>query len=372
VPMIDKLRFSATGRRIYFDSQGNLKRPGERILNPDMVSSLERLAAGGADLFYDGELAAVMVSDIEAHGGFLRRSDLRGYACRHRPPLWSDYRGYRVASNAPPGGGIMVAMMLNILEHFDLRRLGHNTPDYIQVVSEAMKYATLDKDLHIGDPEFIQVPVDELLSKNYAARLAKKIRAGERARVERLDRGGGCRDTTHICVVDRHGNAVSMSHSLGMPSGVITEGLGFMYNGCMSVFDPRPGRAGSLAAGKSRFTAMSPTLVFKDDQPCLVIGAPGGTWITMGVLQGILNVLDFDMSMAEAVAAPRFTANSTIIDVSNRIPNYVTRQLEAGGYPVARSHLSYAFAGVHGIAIDPGGRLSGGADPGRDGMALEV
>jgi len=162
-----------------------------------------------------------------------------------------------------------------------------------------------------------------------------------------------------------------MTHSLGMPSGVITPGTGFMWNGCMSVFDPRPGRAGSLAPGKSRFTAMSPTLVFRDGAPVIAIGAPGGTWITMGVLQGLLNVLDFGMSMSDAVAAPRFTANSDVIDVCNRIPRFVTRELEAAGYAVARSHLSYTFAGVHGIRLE-GGRWSGGADPGRDGMALAI
>jgi len=371
VPMIDKLRFSTTGRGIYFDSRGELKHPGDRVLNPDLRTSLERIATGGAELFYDGDLAAAMASDIQAHDGYLTRQDLSTYSTRRQPPLWSSYRDYRVAANPPPGGGIMVLLMLNILEHFDLSRLGHNTADYIHVVSEAMKYATIDKDRRIGDPEFIAVPVDELISKDYAARLANKIRDGERVQVERLDTVTESRDTTQICVADRQGNLVSMTHSLGMPSGVISDGLGYMYNGCMSVFDPRPGHAGSLAPGKSRFTAMSPTLVFKDDQPCLVIGAPGGTWITMGVLQGILNVLDFDMSMSDAVAAPRFTANSNTIDVSNRIPNFVTRELEARGHPVARSYLSYAFAGVHGIRID-GGILSGGADPGRDGMALGV
>lgn len=162
-----------------------------------------------------------------------------------------------------------------------------------------------------------------------------------------------------------------MTHSLGMPSGVITEGLGFMYNGCISVFDPRPGRVGSLSPGKRRFTAMSPTIVFRGDDPYIVIGAPGGTFITMGILQGILNVIDFGMNMFEAVAAPRFTANSNTIDVSNRIPRFVTSDLEQIGYPVARNYHSYPFAGVHGIRIRDG-KLDGGADPGRDGMALGV
>ena len=139
----------------------------------------------------------------------------------------------------------------------------------------------------------------------------------------------------------------------------------------MSVFDPRPGRAGSIAPGKSRFTAMAPTIVFKDGEPHIVIGAPGGTFITMGVLQGILNMLDFGMTVTDAIAAPRFSANSDTIAVSNRIPRFVTDEVEALGYPVARSYLSYVFAGVHAIRIDDGA-WSGAADPGRDGMALAV
>jgi gamma-glutamyltranspeptidase/glutathione hydrolase len=367
----EKLALTASGRRIYFDDDGELKRPGERLTNPDMAESLERIAREGAELFYRGDMAREMSDDIQANGGVLSAADLAGYRTRRGPPLWTEYRGWRVAGNPPPGGGVMVLQMLNILESFDLAALGHNSPEYIRVVSEAMKYATIDKDTRVGDPEFMHVPLDELLSKDYAQDLAGRIRRGERAHVQRLKDPAEARDTTHICVVDEEGSAVSMTHSLGMPSGVITEGLGFMYNGCMSVFDPRPGRAGSLAPGKARFTAMSPMLVFRDDAPRLVIGAPGGTWITMGVLQGILNVLDFGMSESDAVAAPRFTANSDLIDVCNRIPHFVTAALEKQGYRVARSHLSYTFAGVHAIGIGSGG-WSGGADPGRDGMPLAV
>ncbi|MEJ2131659.1 MAG: gamma-glutamyltransferase, partial [Gammaproteobacteria bacterium] len=167
------------------------------------------------------------------------------------------------------------------------------------------------------------------------------------------------------------GNCVTMTHSLGMPSGVITDGLGFMYNGCMGVFDPRPGNADSLAPGKSRFTAMSPTIVFKDDAPALVIGAPGGTFITMGVLQGILNAIDFRMDAFHAVSAPRFCATSDVIDLSNRIPRFVEADLNDAGYETRRTHLSYHFAGVHAIRLTEDG-WDGGADPGRDGMALEA
>ncbi len=160
------------------------------------------------------------------------------------------------------------------------------------------------------------------------------------------------KDTTHVCVVDETGMCVTMTHSLGMPSGVITDGLGFMYNGCMAVFDPRPGRAGSIAPGKARFSSVCPTIAFRDGAPRVVLGAPGGTQIVMGVLQVLLNVLDFDMSMVEAVSSPRFSATSDAIDVMNRIPGYMVEPLEAEGYEVIRSAMSFGIAAVHGIDTD--------------------
>lgn len=371
VDTIDRLRFSAPGRRIYFDASGALRGIGDRVHNPDLARTLRRIAEGGAEVFYEGDIAKEIAADMERHGGLLTLDDLRGYRTTRAAPLWGGYRGARVATNRPPGGGVMLIEMLHVLEHFDLAALGHNTAAYIRVVAEAMKRATIDKDAHVGDPAFVDVPLPRLTGAAHAAALAAAIARGERAAVTRLAGSPEARDTTHVSVVDAAGNAVSMTHSLGMPSGVITEGLGFMYNGCMGVFDPRPGRAGSLAPGKSRFSSMCPSVVFRDGTPCLVIGAPGGTQIAMGVLQAILNVLDFGMSMAEAVAAPRFSATSDVIDVSNRIPTFVTRELTAMGYEVARSPLSFAFAGVHGIRI-AGEGWEGGADPSHDGMALAV
>jgi gamma-glutamyltranspeptidase/glutathione hydrolase len=369
VDLVDKLRSSASGRRIYFQPDGTLKSPGDRIVNEEMARSLERIARDGVDIFYRGDMAEEIAADMTRYGGRVSLEDLKGYKTTRSPPIWGSYRGCRIAGAPPPAGGTLVIEILHILENFDVRRLGHNSPEFIRVLAEAMKYATSDKDRHVGDPAFVGVPLDRLLSKSYARELAGKIESGEKAHVERL--GQEKHGTTHISVVDGDGNVVSMTHSLGTPSGVITEGLGFMYNGCMSVYDPRPGRTGSLAPGKARFTSMSPTIVFKDDQPFIAIGAPGGTYISGSVAQGIVNVIDFDMSMPEAVSAPRISVTSDIIDVSNRIPRFVTSEVEAMGYRIARSYQSYAFAGLHGIKLADG-RWSGGADPQRDGMALEV
>ncbi len=363
-------------RKIYCKPDGSIHRLGEVVRNPDMARTYRRIAEHGVEDFYSGAIAGEIVADIGRHGGLLSAADLAAVSPVEVDPLWGTYRGHRVATNNPPGGGVMILEMLNILENFDLAAMGHNSPEYIATVSEAMKIATVDKDTKLGDPRFVDVPMTELTSKDYAAAMAERIRRGEKTHVTRLNAGGEeSKDTTHVCAVDGAGNCVSLTHSIGMPSGVVTEGLGFMYNGCMGVFDPRPGRAGSLAPGKSRFTAMCPTMLFdangpRGDGPWLVIGAPGGTYITMGVLQGILNAVDFAMSAQEAVSAPRFCATSDTIDITNRILRRTERALKEMGYPVRRSALSYHFAGVHTARRTAAG-WDGGADPGRDGMALK-
>ena len=368
----DRLAYTPAGRALYCRPDGTPKRVGDRVVNRDLGQVLRLIAKPGDPVFYEGEIAHAIAEDMQAHGGLVALEDLAAWRATRNAPLWSTYRGYRVSSNRPPGGGVMLLEMLNVLEHVDLAALGHNSPDYVQVVAEAMKRATIDKDRFIGDPAFVDVPVERLIGKAHAATLAAEIRAGEKADVPRFNGGGTpSRDTTHVSVRDAEGNCVTMTHSLGMPSGVITPGLGFMYNGCMGVFDPRPGRVGSLAPGKSRFSSVVPSIVFEGDRPHIVIGAPGATQIAMGVLQVLLNVIDFGMTMVEAVSAARFSATSNMIDVSNRIPRGVQRQLEREGYQVVRSPKTYGFAAVHGIRVHPDG-LDGGADPGHDGTVMAV
>lgn len=368
---IERLRCTPAGRRIYFREDGTLRPLGSVLKNPEMARTLSRLAEEGPETFYEGAMAREIADDFAANGGLLTLDNLKSYRTEEVEPLWGRYRGHRISTNRPPGGGVMVLEMLNILEHFDLKGMGHNSPEYIRVVSEAMKRATIDKDASVGDPRFVDVPLDRLTGKDYAREQAEAIKRGEIAHVPRVQKGADAKDTTHVSTVDAEGNAVAMTHSLGMPSGAITDGLGFMYNGCMAVFDPRPGRTGSIAPGKARFTAMCPTMVFDGESPSLVLGAPGGTFITMGVLQVILNVLDFGMTATEAVAAPRFCTTSDTIDVVVRIPRFVTDALEARGYNIRRTYRPYHFAGVHAIRIRDG-VWDGGADPGRDGMALAV
>ncbi|HLF39387.1 MAG TPA: gamma-glutamyltransferase [Burkholderiales bacterium] len=371
-PSPERLAFTPASRALYCRPDGTPKRVGDRVVNRDLGQTLRMIAKHGDEVFYEGEIARAIVEDMRRHDGLIATEDLRAWRTVRNAPLWGTYRGYRVSSNRPPGGGVLLLEMLNILERFALGDLEHNSAEYIRIVAEAMKCATIDKDRHVGDPRFVDVPVDRLAGKEYAAALADEIHAGRKADVPRFNAGGApSRDTTHVSVIDADGNCVTMTHSLGMPSGVITPGLGFMYNGCMGVFDPRPGRAGSLAPGKARFSSVVPSIVFEGDRPHIVIGAPGATQIAMGVLQVLLNAIDFGMTMVEAVSAPRFSATSNAVDVSNRIPRAVGRDLEAQGYEVVRNPRTFGFAAVHAIRVHPDG-LDGGADPGHDGIVLAV
>lgn len=369
-PHQDFLSAIPATRRIYAKPDGSVRKVGEVLKNPDMARTLERIARHGAEDFFEGGIAADIDADMRAHGALMTAGDISASKPEIGQPLWGSYRGHRIAANPPPGGGVKLIEMLNILEHFDLAAMGHNSPAYIATIAEAMKIGAVDRDATHGDPRFVDVPVGRLTSKAYAAEMADRISRGEKTKVPRLASREAA-DTTQVCVVDRGGMCVSLTHTLGTPSGVVTEGLGFMYNGAMGAFDPRPGRAGSIAPGKARMSSMTPTIVFRGESPFFIVGAPGGTYITPGILQAILNVVDFGMTTLEAVSAPRICATSDTIWITNRILRSTEAELIRMGYPVKRSPMTYYFAGLHGIRIIDG-KPDGGADPGRDGMAIEV
>ena len=358
-------------KKIYCNENGEVKKVGDILVNIDMANLYNDIALNGVDYFYNGEVSEKIILDMKENGGLLAKEDFEECQPEENPPLWGSYRGYRIATNNPPGGGVMLIEMLNILEEFDLKGMGHNSVEYIKIVSEVMKIATIDKDTKVGDPKFTDVPIKELVSKEYAKVKVAQIKNGNRVFVERVNHGSSeSKCTTQLVLADLDGNCVTMTHTLGQPSGVITKGLGFMYNGAMTVFDPRPGLPGSLAPGKARFTAISPTIIFKDESPYLVLGAPGATYITMGNLQVILNVLEFGMTAQEAVSAPRFAATSNDIELSNRIFRSTEKSLKDQNYPVIRRPESHTFAWVHAIRII-NGEMDGGADPATDGMSAK-
>lgn len=347
---------------IYLTPEGRFWNVGDIIRNPDYANTLEAIGRDGAETFYTGAIAERIADDFAANNAFVTASDLAGYAVRRGTPVTGTYRGFTVASNPPPGSGALLIQMLQILEHFDLGSLNHGSAEHIDLVARAMGFAHGDRERWLADPEFVDVPVDTLLSPARAAEYAERIRAGERA--PRRD-DDPYSSTTHLSVYDEDGNAVSVTHTLGTGCGVVTPGLGFVWNNSMKLADPRPGRANSFAPGKARTTGMVPTLLLKDGRVRMVVGALGGSVIISAVLQTILNIVDFAMSPVEAVTVPRIHHEGGAIHAEARIQENVVRDLEALGHEVDHSPISFnpVMARAHAISVDEDGRWRGGADP---------
>jgi gamma-glutamyltranspeptidase/glutathione hydrolase len=369
--LLDRIQANEEARRIYLHADGRPYAAGETLRNPDYARTLRHLAEHGPDDLYHGALARRVSEDLAGNGSFVTDDDLAAYQLREPEPVVGTYRGYDVFTAPPPHGGPTLLAILNILEGDDLAVLGHNSPAYIQRVAMAMKAAFADRNPWNGDPEFVDVPLEWMISKERAAEWRTHIDGGHEIQVSFAVPGAP--DTTHLSVVDGQGTCVALTHSLGSSSGVITPGLGFMYNNSMVNFHPWPGHRNSIAARKSRSTGMTPTIVYKDGHPVLVIGAPGATRIITSVVQVILNVLDFKMSVGDAVHAPRFDCQGDLIKCQARIPEYVCAEVRKE-HPIRRLPQSHGgLALVHAIAVDEEtGRLSGAADTGAGGMALEV
>ena len=350
--------------RIYLRPDGSLIQEGDLLRNPDMAQTLQTLAEEGPDAFYTGALGDPVAEDLAANGSFVTGEDLVAYRIREGQPLTTSYRGYTVASNPPPGGGAWVLEVLNILEGFPLGEMEHNGPEHLHLLAMAMKLAHADRDTYLGDPEFVEVPIQEVFqSKERAQEYQRVIRAGT------VPASGvsakGASETTHLTVVDQEGNVVSVTHSLGTSSGVVTPGLGFMYNDSMKLFDPLPGRPNSMASGKARTSGMCPTIVFKDGQPVLAVGAPGGSVIMSAVLQSICNVIDFGMTATEAVSAPRIHTEGGPVYVEARIREDTCQELRQRGHEVEHLVHSYApdFSRPQMVRLLDRERLDGGSDP---------
>jgi gamma-glutamyltranspeptidase/glutathione hydrolase len=369
--LLQKLSVTPAAAKIYLKSDGTPYDEGEVLCNPDYANALRRLAHAGADDFYTGDLAGRIAGDLAANGSWITAQDLAGYAIRESEPIVTSYRGYTIITSPPPHGGPTLAAILKILELYDLPAMPHNSPGYIHLVSMAMKAAFSDRNRELGDPAFVEVPLDQMLSDRRAAQWKQVIDREERIDTARIQPGS--RSTTQVTVVDHAGNCVSLTHSLGSSSGVITPGLGFMYNNSMINFHPYAGHPNSIAAGKGRTTGMTPTIVLDGNQPVLILGAPGATRIITAVLQVILNRLDFGMSVTEAVLAPRFDCQGDMISCQSRIPEYVCADVRKK-HPIRRIPESHGgIALVHAVAIQPEtGRLCGAADTGADGMALLI
>ena len=367
----DYITMHAEASRIYLRPDGDTYDRGEIIRNPDYASTLQHLAQYGPEDFYTGDLAARMSADLAANGSYVTAADLAEYTLREDMSVTGTYRDYTITSAASPHGGPTLIAILNILEGFDLASMGHNSPDFIYTVGMAMKAAFADRNPHMADPLFTDVPEQWMMSKPRADYWRERIKANEQIEVSFTP--VGTPDTTQVTVVDDQGNCVSLTHSLGASSGVITPGMGFMYNNSMINFHPVSGYSNSIAPRKSRTTGMAPTIVYKGDKPVLVLGAPGATRIITSVLQVIINILDFGMNATEATHAARIDCQVGPIRAHMRIPEYVLDEVRKRHPAVQIPQSHGGFGLVHAITIDPTtGKLAGGADSGADGMALIV
>lgn len=317
-----RLRANPASLQYFFRKDGSLLQPGDTWRQPDLALTLKRIAKKGAAGFYQGKTADLIVATMEQDGGLISHEDLAGYRVVERQPIIGTYRGYQVASMPPPSsGGIHLVQMLNILEGWPLADLGHNSAAYIHRLAETMRRAYADRSRYLGDPDFYEVPVAPLIDKTYAGKLRQQIdleRASSSTSVAPgLRLPAESPQTTHLSAWDAEGNVVSSTYTLNFSfgNGRSVAGAGFLLNNEMDDFSAKPGvpnayglvgdEANAVAAGKRPLSSMTPTILFRDGQPVLATGSPGGSRIITAVLQMLLNWVDFDMNLAEATAAVR-------------------------------------------------------------------
>jgi gamma-glutamyltranspeptidase/glutathione hydrolase len=308
-------------QRVYGKHGGGSWKTGDRMVLKDLAGTLKLIAEDGPDTFYKGAIADQIVAEMKAGGGLITRADLDGYRAVAREPIHGTYRGYDIYAPPPPSsGGICLVEMLNILETYDLHKLGRWSPETLHLMIEAMRRAYCDRARYLGDTDFVKIP-EHLTTKAYAHKLAKEINPARATPSEELAKdiplARESESTTHFSIIDKDGMAVSntytLEHSYG--SRVVVKGAGFLLNDEMVDFNRRPGitdRAGTIgteanliAPGKRMLSSMTPTIVVKNGKPLLITGSPGSRTIINTVLNVTVNVLDFDMDVRAAVDAPR-------------------------------------------------------------------
>ncbi len=360
----DRLSQTETGKSICLKSNGDTYKAGEVFRQTLLASTYRRLAEEGPESFYRGSIGEDIARDWERGGALVTREDLASYRPEIHPPLHGSYRGLELLTTPLPGGGVALLQALKLLEGVDLVSLRHNSPAYVDRVGPALQTVWNDRLTNHGDPGFGGLSTEELLSESYL----RSLEAGPGSQA-----GADSESTTQLTIVDGGGGAISFCHSLGYGSGVFTPGLGFMYNNCMSAFDPRPGRRNSIAPLKARTTAVAETILLDQGRTRLVLGSPGAARITAGLVQAILNVVDFGMTASEAVVHPRFDAyGDRKLVLESRFPQPLVRELRARRWDVVQSPKPFGVVGrVYAIELDPEGRRLpiAAVDPGEPGAA---
>jgi gamma-glutamyltranspeptidase/glutathione hydrolase len=351
---------------------------GDRIRYPELARSLELIARDGAGAFYKGAIGQALVAEMRAHQGFITEHDLASYAVRVAPPLTGSYRGLELA--LPPGatGGVTALEVLNILEAFPKARVGWRTAGGLHRRAQAIRRAFADRFAHLGDAERVQAPWDRLASKAYARAVAAELSGSrkEGPATSHIDDGHGIDCTTHVGVVDRERNMVSLTHTAVSLYGAraVVPGTGILLNNGMIWFDPEPGQPNSIGAGKRALVNMTPLLAFKRGRPHLTLGAPGGRKIVSAVPQVLATLVDEGGSLQAAVEAPRLHDEGSDLCVDDRVGEARIAALRRLGRRVTSQHESYStinFAKPIGIRVTPRG-LEAGLDHLRPAAAAGI
>src|SRR5450755_2146937 len=365
---------------IFLNADGGVLSPGQTLLQPDLAATLASIARDGPRAFYEGPIAARIADAVQKAGGIMTADDLKNYRALERSVVRGTYRGYDIVSMPPPSsGGVHLIEMLNILEGYDLGKLGRGAPS-LHMMIEAMKRAYADRAVFMGDPDAVKMPVAGLISKKYAASLRAGI--GDKATPAGAIRAGNPADyegknTTHFSVIDRDGNAVSNTYTLNFSYGLglVADGTGVLLNNELDDFTAKPGTANAYGLvgfnanlpgpGKRPLSSMAPTIVLKDGKPYLVTGSPGGSRIISTVLQVIVDVLDYHMDVAVAVAAPRLHHQwlPDVVRVEHGFADETLAALRAKGHQVVdqlgQTSANSIFVTANGLLGAPDPRTRG-------------
>ncbi len=323
----------------------------KKFLQKDLAKTLRIISLKGKDGFYKGDIAKKISEDMRANGGLITINDLKNYNPVWREPLVSSYRSNQIITMPPPSsGGVHIIQMLNILEKYNLSEFEHNSSDYINLLSEVMKYAYADRSKYLGDPDFYDVPVKKITSNQYANQIFKEINLGMSKSSSDIHPGmylnNESHETTHFSVADIKGNIVSSTYTLNSTfgSGVVIRGTGILMNNEMDDFSAAPGipnqfgllgaEANEIVPMKRPLSSMTPTIVMKEDELFFTTGSPGGSRIISAVLQSILNIVDFDMNLEKATFAKRIHHQwqPDILEIELSVNEKVKSELESMGY----------------------------------------
>ncbi len=347
---------------------------GSLLVQADYAEALQLVSKEGDGALHGGPLGSLLVECMERTGGYIALKDLTGYKVVDRAPIRAAYRGFEILGPPPPAAsGVHIAQMLAILEAFDLAAMGFGTIETCHLLAEVLKIAFADRAVASGDPDFVKVPVERLVSRAYAAERRAGIDLAHAATwaggLPAAAEGG---DTTHLTAADGGGNVVTTTQTINSLFGArfIVPGTGMIPNDYMSNFDPRPGHALSIAPGKRVTTSMSPVMALRDGRVRYALGLPGGRKIFPAALQALLNLIDHGMSLQEAVEAPRLWTEGPVLEVEHGIPERVRHGLHARGHKLVR--MPTVAGGMNAIEFHDDGDMTGAACWRADGTAMAL